>query len=944
MFDFFTHLFDTSDFRPRWHCGLWTPGHGWLHILSDLGVWSAYLAIPCVLGYFVLRKRDVPFRTIFWLFGAFILACGTTHLMEVLMFWWPAYRLAGVVKLFTALVSWGTVIALVPVVPRALAMRSPEELEQEIAARQQAEGALQRANAELELRVQQRTADLARANEALRAEVEERKRVEEDLRGQREQLRITLASIGDGVIVTDARGRVTSLNPVTQALTGWGEEAVGRPLEEVFAIVNEQTRQPAESPVARALREGTVVGLANHTLLIARDGTEKPIDDSAAPIRDEQGNLVGVVLVFRDVTERRRAEEARFRLAAIVESSEDAVIGKALDGTITSWNLGAERLYGYSAAEAVGRPSSMLVPPGHANEVPEILERLRHGQRIEHYEAVRRRKDGTLVDVWARLSPVKNAAGQIVGASVIARDVSARNRAEAALRDSEERLRSVVNHVVDGIISIDEQGTVETFNPAAERIFGYAAAEVIGQNVRVLMPEPYHGEHDAYLANYLRTGQAKVIGIGREVAGRRKDGATFPLELAVSEFHIGPRRFFTGIVRDITERKRLEQELGRRLEELADADRRKNEFLAMLAHELRNPLAPIRNALHIMKQPGADGAVVEQVREMMERQVQHMTRMVDDLLDVSRISRGKIELRKEVVDLAQVVTRTVEATRPLIEDRRHELTVSLPPGPVRLEADSTRLEQVLANLLSNAAKYTDQGGHIWLTARAEGDAVVLRVRDTGIGIVPEMLGRIFEPFVQSDRAQRHSPQGGLGIGLTLVRSLVEMHGGTVRAYSDGPGRGSEFVVRLPALAQARLAGGVKAGEGHRPVRATPRRRIVVVDDNVDAAESLALVLRLAGHDVRVAHDGPTALAAVDADPPDLVFLDIGMPVMNGYEVARRLRQRPGRESLLLVAMTGWGQEEDRRLSREAGFDHHLVKPADPEALQRLLADPKSVSP
>jgi signal transduction histidine kinase len=394
------------------------------------------------------------------------------------------------------------------------------------------------------------------------------------------------------------------------------------------------------------------------------------------------------------------------------------------------------------------------------------------------------------------------------------------------------------------------------------------------------------------------------------------------------------------VAEDLAHRAGNAMENARLYGEVREADRRKDEFLAMLAHELRNPLAPIRNALHIMKQPGADGAVVGQMRELMERQVQHMTRMVDDLLDVSRITRGKIDLRKEVVDLASVVDRTVETARPLFEDRGHELTVDLPPEPVRLEADPTRLEQVLANLLNNAAKYTDHGGHIWLSARQEGGELVLRVKDTGVGIPADMLPRIFEPFVQSDRVLHHS-QGGLGIGLTLVRRLVEMHGGTVTAHSEGPGKGTAVIVRLPALSPKQpIPGARAAGEGSEPVGAAPQRRILVVDDNVDAAESLAMLLRMEGHDVRVAHDGSAALAAVEADPPDLMFLDIGMPVMNGYDVAQRLRQWPGLEHLLLVAMTGWGQEEDRRRSQEAGFDHHLVKPVEPDALHQLLARPR----
>ena len=391
------------------------------------------------------------------------------------------------------------------------------------------------------------------------------------------------------------------------------------------------------------------------------------------------------------------------------------------------------------------------------------------------------------------------------------------------------------------------------------------------------------------------------------------------------------------LAEDLARRAGIAMDNARLYSEAREAERRKDEFLAMLAHELRNPLAPIRNALHIMNQPGTGTATVEGLREMMERQVQHMTRMVDDLLDVSRITRGKIALRKELVDFTSVVNRVVEAIRPLIDDRQQQLTVDLPPEPLRLDADPTRLEQTLANLLNNAAKYTGHGGHIWLSARQQDGELVLRVRDNGVGIAADMLTRIFEPFVQSDRVLHHS-EGGLGIGLTLVRSLVEMHGGSVTAHSDGQGKGSEFIVRLPALSHEQQVTVAKATrEGGESLGAVPQRRILVVDDNVDAAESLAMLLRTEGHDVRVAHDGPAALAAVDADPPDLVFLDIGMPVMSGYEVARRLRQGPGLQDLQLVAMTGWGQEEDRRRSQEAGFNQHLVKPVELDVLRKLLA-------
>lgn len=507
------------------------------------------------------------------------------------------------------------------------------------------------------------------------------------------------------------------------------------------------------------------------------------------------------------------------------------------------------------------------------------------------------------------------------------------------LAEAEERMRSVLNHVVDGIITIDETGRVESFNPAAERIFGYAATEVIGLNVRILMPEPYHNEHDGYISNYLRSGQAKIIGIGREVVGRRKDASTFPMELAVSEFRIEGRRYFTGIVRDITERKRLEEELRERLEDLAQADRQKNEFLAMLAHELRNPLAPMRMALHLLKMPGVPEATRREARDRMEGQLEQLVRLVDDLLDLSRIVRGRIELRKEILNVAVAAARAIETAKPVIDAHGHELCVVLPDEPIWVEADLVRLAQVIANLLMNAAKYTDKAGRIALTIESGGGHAVVRVRDSGIGIPREMLPRIFDLFVQGDRSLARS-QGGLGIGLTLVKRVLEMHGGTITAASAGVGQGSEFVVSLPVVSnRAASTAQPITGSGREKVTDPVRRRVLVVDDNIDAAESIRMFLELSGYDVRCIYDGPSVFEAARSYRPDVIVLDIGLPGMSGYEVARRLREESEFKGTPLIAVTGYGQDEDRRRSQEAGFDCHLTKPVDPEALQAFLAQP-----
>ncbi len=377
---------------------------------------------------------------------------------------------------------------------------------------------------------------------------------------------------------------------------------------------------------------------------------------------------------------------------------------------------------------------------------------------------------------------------------------------------------------------------------------------------------------------------------------------------------------------DIADRKHAE-------EGLREADRRKTEFLAMLAHELRNPLAPIRNAVQVMRQTAGDEGAIAAASEMMERQVGQLVRLVDDLLDVNRISRGKIELRRQQVELAAVVRDAVEAVRPLAESMQHELAVSLPSKPVFLHADQARLSQVISNLLNNACKFTDNGGRIQLSAERDADDVVIHVRDNGIGIVPEQLPRIFEMFAQIDTSLERSVSG-LGLGLTLVKNLVELHGGKVEARSEGAGRGTEFVVRLPVLAES------TSSTPTQPVRAQApetSRSILVVDDNADSAKSLAMLLKLGGHSIRTAHDGLEALAAAENYRPDVVLLDIGLPRLNGYDVARRIREQPWGSEMTLIALTGWGQDDDRQKSKDAGFDEHLVKPVEIASLKKILA-------
>ena len=627
-----------------------------------------------------------------------------------------------------------------------------------------------------------------------------------------ELLRVTLGSIGDAVITTDTEGRVTYLNAVAESLTGWTRhDALGRPLDAVFRIINEASRQSLESPATRALHDGVIVGLANHTVLIGKDGVERPIDDSAAPIKDENGRVSGCVLIFRDISGRRRWEKdesgrllsARL-LASIVESSDDAIISKSLDGIIQSWNAGAERLFGYSPEQAVGRHISLIIPPDRIAEEDHIVASLKAGHRVEHFETERLHSNGRPVLVSLTISPVKDDAGNVIGASKIARDV--------------------------------------------------------------------------------------------------------------------------------TERRRLEDDLRKLATDLSEVDRRKNEFLATLAHELRNPLAPLSNTLEILKRAGGSSQTVLQAVDTMKRQLGQMVRLVDDLLDLSRITHDRLDLRKGQIELGGVIQQAVQVCRPLAESAGHEVQVIVPSKPIYLHADSARLTQVFANLLNNSCKYTNPGGKITVTAERHGSDAVVTVADNGIGIPQDKLQSIFDMFTQIDQSVERS-QGGLGIGLTLVQRLVRMHGGTVEARSAGAGLGSQFVVRLPIVIDGQEAATPMqtAAEGRMPTH-----RILVVDDNQDSAASLAMLLQITGHETYTAHDGAAAFEAAEKHRPDVVLLDIGLPALNGYEVCRRLRNQPWGKKIVIIALTGWGQEEDRRKSREAGFDGHLVKPVDYAALLTLL--------
>ncbi len=759
----------------------------------------------------------------------------------------------------------------------------------------------------------------------------------------RERLEAVLAGISAQFLVLDRDGHCIHVNDRVVEVTGRTKpDLLGRSVWELFPDTAGTT---FESELRRALAERRPAHFEYHCRppspprppmdpapegrqSIARGANpwgegERWFESHVCPTSE------GLTLLLTDITDRKRAEAERSaseqRFAGFMHHLPGLAWIKDLQGRYVFVNDSAERAFQRPRAELYGRTDEDLFPPQTAAQFREndnralasaagiqTIETLQHADGIVHQ---------SLVSKFPILGPDGQAA--LIGGMAI--DITEHRQAEAALLQSEERFRFLADAIPSIIWTAAPDGTITYTNRRWLDYCGLTAE----QNARgwpelVLHPDDYQRCVERW-TEALRAGQEYEI----EVRNRRHDGTyRWFITRAVPWKDISGRVIsWFGVTTDIHDQKAME-------EQLREADRRKDEFLAVLAHELRNPLAPIRNALHILRLGGSK-ASAEDVHEMLERQVNHLIRLVDDLLEVSRITRGKIELRKEPVELAAVLRSAVETSRPLIEASRHQLTLALPSEPLAPEADPVRLSQVIANLLNNAAKYTDEGGQIRLAAWQEREEVVVSVRDSGLGIPVELLPHVFDMFAQVDCTRRRA-QGGLGIGLTLARRLVEMHQGRIEARSDGPGRGSEFVVRLPLTLPSR---GSLQGEGGARATGLSALRILVVDDNRDAADSLALVLRLLGAEAQVVYDGPSALQTMTRLQPAVMFVDIGMPGMDGHEVARRVRQKPEWREVVLVALTGWGQEEDRRRSRAAGFDHHLTKPVDPQELQRLLARP-----
>jgi PAS domain S-box-containing protein len=658
-------------------------------------------------------------------------------------------------------------------------------------------------------------------------------------------LTTTLRSMGDAVIAADGDGRVSFLNPAAETLTGWkSNEAEGMPLGQIFRITNQITGETAEDPVARVLREGVVVGLANHTSLTARDGTIRPIDDTAAPIMDDSGRIQGVVLVFHDVSWKyaaaeslresrqarhvaevalRKAEDSRLVLAAILESSDDAVIGETLDGVITSWSQAAERMLDYRAAEIIGKPISVLMPADHSEDMPRILDRIRRGERVGHFETQRLSKNGRIIDVSLSVSPIRDADGTIIGAAKVARDITDRRRVEA----ERERL--------------------------------LAAAE-----------------------------------------SARADAES--------------------------------------------ANRTKDEFLATLSHELRTPLNAIVGWAKILCSGKLDGPDFEEGLAAIDRNAQALAQIVEDLLDISRITSGNLRLEVQRLSVHDIIEDSLAVVRPAAnakDIRVHKVLDSL-AGPVT--GDPARLQQVIWNLLANAVKFTPKGGQVQVLLERVNSHVEISVIDTGIGIKPEFLPHVFDRFSQAD-ASTTRRYAGLGLGLAIVKRLVEMHGGSIRAKSPGEGLGATFTVALPITVvhpERPEPRKVRSRESNATPdvcddRALAGLQVLVVDDEPDARQLLRRVLADCQAHVVTASSAAEAMALIQQVRPDVIVCDIGMPDEDGYDLIRMVRANPATSDIPAAALTAFARPEDRKRSLLAGFQTHLAKPIDPAELTAVVA-------
>lgn len=761
--------------------------------------------------------------------------------------------------------------------------------------------------------------ELQSINEELQTVNVELTRKVEELDRSNSDLQNLFASTHIATMFLGADLRIKRFSPATTEVFRVIDGDIGRPVTDIAATFTDGDLIPDVRAVLSTLtpREQQVYRREGNRWYIRR----------VQPYRSVENVIDGVVVTFVDITDLKRAQEHIAGLAAIVESSQDAIVGLSTGGQIQTWNGGAERMYGYAAAELTGRPFAQLFPPERRDELGAAYARVARGEHVLVDEIPGICKSGALVPISVTISPVYDGAGQVIAAASIAHDLTHTKDTELALRRGEERLRLALESTTLGTWEFDPISGAMSWSERARQLWGFLPdvtvtyESFLGRVIvddRVRLDEALRralepsgpGEYETELQILNTDGSPRWIGAWGRAFFAESGGFRRPVRLI-------------GTLLDITERRRTE-------EALKAADRHKNEFLAVLGHELRNPLTPIRNAVHVLRRLDAADPATGRAHEMIERQLHHMTRLIDDLLDISRISSGKVLLRSEHLDLVDLVRGAIEDERSDAEAGRLTLEANLPAQPLWVLGDATRLAQCVSNLLVNAVKFTSPGGRVTVALHTEADGTAtIRVRDTGVGLDAELMGQLFQPFMQADRSLDRS-RGGLGLGLSLVKVFVELHGGQVAVHSDGVGHGAEFSIRLPLEPQgppSLQTPGVPSGP----------RRILVIEDNADAAESMQIMLELSGHSVAVALSGAEGLETARTFLPELVLCDIGLPgQLDGYAVARALAEDPTVASARRVAITGYGQDDDRQRAREAGFEEHLVKPVDPDTLERLI--------
>jgi len=794
--DFITRLFDSSDFPARWTCGDWSAGHGWLHILSDLGVWSAYMAIPLVLLYFFVRRKDLPFRGVFFLFGAFIFFCGMTHLVDAIIFWWPVYRVSGVFKFLTAVVSWATVLALVPIVPRAMSLRSPEELEREVAARKLAEAALLQANSELEERVALRTTELRLAMAVIADE--------------RELLRITLASIGDAVIATDTQGQVTNMNGVAESLTGWTTaESKGRPLDEVFHIVNQDTRQPVLNPATRALEEGVIVGLANHTILIAKDGTEWPIDDSAAPIRMKDGELVGCVLCFRDVSERTRQEAALLqseeRYRATFASAPVGIAHMGLDGRWLRFNDAVCAITGYEREKLATRTFADITHPEDLEADWSLVRQVLAGE-IARYSMEKRyiREDGGIVWVNLTVSLLRDPAGTPVNFISVIEDITERRRADVELANREAHLRRVINNQLGLVGVIDRDGILLEVDERSLAIAKARRQQVIGKH---FADAPWWN-YDPEVAGQMREAMQKamageVIRYDVSLFAHGDDGVMIDFMIAPVFGDDGEVEYLIPSGVDIRERYAAEQQLKKFNEhlehlvvertaqvkyrsvqlralaaQLTEAEQKERQRIAMILHDdLQQLLVATRFQIGILR---------KHLPEAIHRErLSKLDMLLEDSLNATRSLT--IDLSPPILqqgNMAQVLKWLAQ----WFSDK-HGLSVDVKAdeeAQPRSQEVRVMLFNVVREMLFNVVKHGKTDRASLELSSTRNDQVRVVISDAGVGFDPSQ--------------PRNESNVGTGLGLFSIKERLDWIGGTFEIKS-APGQGTRATIIAPKNAK-----------------------------------------------------------------------------------------------------------------------------------------------